>query len=120
MGDGSVVGGQSSEPAEDHGDVGSEDSPHRVDLVDHDVGEAMKEVRPAVVEGEDRDMEHVGIGEYHVGPPTDAGPLVGGSVTVVDRCGYLREVESVERTGLVLGEGLGRIDQQRGRLGILQ
>ena len=72
----------------------------------------MEEVRPAIVEREDRDVEHVGVGEDHVGPATDAGPLVVGRVSVVDRRGDLRQVESIQRSCLILGKSLGRIDQQ--------
>ena len=114
------MGCQPSEPPEDHGDMGSEDSPHGVDLVHHHVREAMEEVRPAIMERKDGDVKHVGVGEDHVGPATDAGSLVVGRVSVVDRRGDLRQVESIQRSGLILCKGLGRIDEQGGPFGILE
>ena len=114
------MGCQPSESPENHGDMGSEDSPQGVDLIHHHVREAMEEVRPAIVEREDGDVQHVGVGEDHVGSATNTGPLVVRRVSVIDRCSDFRQVESIQRSRLVLCKGLGRVDEQRGPLGVLK
>ena len=49
-----VAGAQPAQPAQQVGDVGAEDAPQHVQLVDHDVAQPHEERGPPAVVGEDR------------------------------------------------------------------
>ncbi len=71
------------EPPQDLGDVGAEDAAVVVALVDHDVAQGPEEARPAGVPGQQRAVQHVGVGEHVLA--VVAGPLahLGRGVAVV-------------------------------------
>ena len=52
-----------TQPSHDLGDVGAEDAAVVVALVDHDVAQRAEEPRPAGVVGQQRAVQHVGVGE---------------------------------------------------------
>ena len=93
---------------------GSEDAPQGVQLVDHDVAEPHEEGGPAGVVGEQAHVEHVGVGQQHRGVAPGPGPGVGVAVAVVAGGHDAGEVEVGQRAELVLGQRLGREEEQRG------
>ncbi len=109
---GAVVGAHPAKPTQHLGDVGPEDTAVMVTLVDHDQVERPEQPAPAVVPGEERPVEHVGVGEDVL--PVLARPvaLVAGGVSVVGRDPHA-EPERPDRCELVLGERLGRADVER-------
>ena len=99
-----------SQPPQDVGDVRAEHAAVHVRLVDDDEREVRQQVVPALVVGQDPDVEHVGVREDEVAALPDRGPLVARRVAVVDRgADRLVQAEGVEHSRLVLGERLGRI-----------
>ena len=93
-----------------------EHAPVDVRLVDDDVAEVRKDVSPAVVVGEDPDMEHVRVGEDDVRPLADLPAALARRVAVVDRRLQSLQTELGQRPGLVLRERLRRVEVQRPRL----
>ena len=89
--------------------VGSEDPPVDVELVDDHVLEIREELLPFRVVGEDPGVEHVGVRDDDVSLPPDRLPGVVGGVPVV---GVGLDVrleladQAVDLVHLVLGEGL--------------
>ena len=87
-----------------------------VGLVDDDVAQVREQLPPGVVVGQDPDVEHVGVGDHQVGLAADRGPLLAGGVAVVDRGpDDAVQAEPLERARLVLGQRLGRVQEQRPR-----
>jgi hypothetical protein len=80
---GAVVEADPPEAVEQVGDVAAEDAPQGVELVDDDVAQPHEERRPAVVVGEHPDVEHLRIGQHHVGCPPEGGPFLHRGVAVV-------------------------------------
>ena len=76
---------RAAQPPEDVGDVGAEDAPVDVRLVDDDVAEVLEDVPPAVVVREDAHVEHVRVREDDVRPLADLPAALGLGVAVVDR-----------------------------------
>ncbi len=111
------MGGEAAQAPQDEGDVGAEDAPQGVHLVHHHVLQPMEEVGPGGVVGEDAHVEHVGVGEHHVGALPDAGSFVVGGVTVVGGDRHLGDAQLAEAAGLVLGQRLGGVEQQGGGAG---
>ena len=117
---GPVGGGDPPQAADHVGDVGAEDPPVDVGLVDRDDRQVGEEGLPGRVAGEDPEVEHVGVGEDDVGLPADLGPRLGRRVAVVDRrADPPSHPEGVDRAGLVLGEGLRRIEVEGPGLGVM-
>ncbi len=109
---GAVVGAEATQTAQQVGHVGAEDASQRVQLVDDDVVEAQEVGVPLAVVGEDPAVEHLGVGEHHVGLRPHPRPLFWRAVAVVgagDEAGHLQVGEAAE---LVLREGLGGEDEQ--------
>jgi hypothetical protein len=98
--------------------MGAEDPAVDVCLVDHDHGEVREEVAPGGVVGEDPDVKHVGVGQHQVRPPADLGALRLRRVPVEDRGPGALDAERVQGSGLVLREGLARVQVQRPGLGV--
>ena len=91
--------------------VGAEDPPVDVELVDDDVLEVREELLPLRVVGEDPGVEHVGVRDDDVALPADRLPGVVGGVPVVGvglDVGLHLADQAVDLVHLVLGEGLGR------------
>ena len=82
---GAVGGGDPSEAADHVGDVGAEHAAVDVGLVDRDDREVGEELLPGGMAGEDPEVEHVRVGQDHVGLPADLGANLGRRVAVVDR-----------------------------------
>ena len=91
--------------------VGAEDAPVDVELVDDHVLEVLEELQPLRVVGEDPGVEHVGVRDDDVALPADRLAGVVGGVPVVgvglDVRLHLAD-QAVDLVHLVLGEGLGR------------
>ncbi len=73
------------QPPQHVGDVRAEDAAVGVRLVDDDPAEVGEEVAPALVVGQDPDVEHVGVGEDEVVAAADRRALLARRVAVVDR-----------------------------------
>ena len=110
---GSVYTRHSAEPAQHVADVRAEDAAVDVRLVDDHVGEVREHVAPAVVVGEDADVEHVRVREHEVRPLADLPPPLHLRVAVVDRRLHARHLQLLERAQLVLGERLRRVEVDR-------
>ena len=74
-----------AQPPQHVGDVGAEDAPVGVRLVNDDPAEVGEEVAPALVVGQDADVQHVRVGEDEVAAAADRRPLFARRVAVVDR-----------------------------------
>ena len=59
---GAVVRAEAAQPAQQVGDVAAEDAAQHVELVDHDVAQAHEEGGPALVVGQEADVQHLGVG----------------------------------------------------------
>ena len=105
---GAVPRAHPPQPAQDLRDVGAEDAAVVVRLVDDDVAQAAQVRRPAGVPGQDRAVQHVGVGQHVVGVLPHPGALVGGRVAVEGRGAQLRELQAAQGLELVGGQGLGR------------
>ena len=91
--------------------VGPEDAPIHMELVDDDVLEIREELLPFRVVGQDPGVEHVGIRDDDVALPADRLPGVVGGVPVVGvglDVGLHLADQAVDLVHLVLGEGLRR------------
>ncbi len=110
---GAVGVGEAAQPPQHIGDVGAEDAPVGVGLVDDHEGEVGEDVAPVAVVRQHAHVEHVGVGEDEVRSRPDGAPLLAGGVPVVDRGAQERGSEGGERAGLVLGERLGRVQVER-------
>ena len=82
---GAVAARDSAQAPEHIRDVRAEDAAVGVRLVDHDPAEVREEIAPALVVGQDPDVEHVGVGEDQVRAAADLRPVVARRVPVVDR-----------------------------------
>ena len=111
-----VVRAHAPEPTEHVGEVTAEDAARRVQLVDHDVPQPHQERGPPLMEREDALMDHLRVGQHHRGVLAGPGAVVGWGVTVVGDGAQSGDEPAAQRSQLVLGEGLGGEDQQRGVL----
>ncbi len=102
-----------AQPPHDVGDVGAEDAAVGVGLVEDDPLEVGEHVSPALVVGQDADVEHVRVGQDQVRALADLRPVLARRVAVVDRVAQRAEAELGELSRLVLGERLGRIEVDR-------
>jgi hypothetical protein len=109
-----------SQPAENVGHVRAEHSSVDVRLVHDHVAEVLEHVAPAVVVREYAHVEHVRVCEDDIGPFTDLPTALGLGVAVVDRRAQARKLERGERTRLVLGQGLRRVQVERSELRLLR
>ena len=101
-------------------DVTTEDATQGVELVDDDVPQPEQERRPTLVRRQDPHVQHLGVREHDVRVLADPGAVVGAGVAVVRRGEQLRHHPLAEAAELVLGERLGREDEQRRRGAVLQ
>ena len=101
---GAVEAGDPAQPAQHVGDVGAEHAAVGVRLVDDHPAEAGEEVAPALVVGQDADVEHVGVGEDQVRAAADRRAVLARGVAVVDRVAKLRQAE----LGRAFAPGPGR------------
>ena len=113
----------SPQPPEDVGQVASENAAVGVQLIDDHVVEALEELHPFGVVGEDRGVQHVRVGEDDVPGGTHRPAGVGGRVAVVgegaDLFTDIRD-QPVQFVELVLGERLCGEEIERARRAILQ
>ena len=103
--------------------VGAEDPPVDVELVDHHVLEVREELLPLGVVGEDPGVEHVGVRDDDVPLPADRLAGVVGGVPVVGvglDVGLHLADQAVDLVHLVLGEGLGRKKVEGAGLGLFE
>ncbi len=117
-----VVRAQAQEPPQDVGDVAAEHAPVHVELVHDDHPELLEQLEPLGVVGEDRRVEHVGVGDHDLAGLADRRPDRGGRVAVVaGRCDLELRVpdELRQLRDLVLPEGLGREQEQGPRRRVL-
>ena len=68
---------EATQSTQDVGHMAAEHAAHGVQFVDHDVVEPVQESGPAIVAGKEPGMEHVGIGEQHIGVAADPRALLG-------------------------------------------
>ena len=118
-----VEGGHPLEAAHQVGQVGAEHPPVGVDLVQHDVAQALEELDPLGVVGQHPRVQHVRVGDHH--PPLlarrDADRLGGVAVVGVDAQRQLAAQQHLVQLGLlVLGQGLGGEQVHRPGPGLLQ
>jgi hypothetical protein len=93
--------------------VGAEHAAVDVGLVDDDVAEVREHVAPAVVVRQDADVEHVRVGQDQVRPLAHLPALLARRVAVVDRGLDPGWLQLGQRSDLVLGECLRRIEVER-------
>lgn len=92
--------------------MASEDPPEDVHLVDQDVAQPAQEGRPASVVGEQPGVEHVGVGEHHIGVAPDPGSHPRFRVPVEAGGHQTGQPEVDEGPELVVGQSLGRVQAQ--------
>ncbi len=106
------------QPPQHVGDVGAEDAAVGVGLVDDDPAEVGEEVAPALVVGQDADVQHVRVGEDEVAAAADRRPLLARRVAVVDRLAQPGRAQRAQLARLVLGQRLGRVEVEGAALGV--
>lgn len=114
---GSVAGAETAETAEHLGDVGAEDAPVGVALVDDDEAEGPEEGGPAGMGREDAPVQHVGVREDVIGVLAHPFAFFDRRVPVVDRRpdrGAEGLRERLHRAALVGGQSLGGGEVQSG------
>ena len=116
---GAVLRAEPAQAPHHLGDVAAEHAPVHVRLVEHHVAELVQELRPALVGGEDADVQHVGVGEQDGRGAPQQRALVLRRVAVVDRRDDARAHEACELARLVLRERLGGEEEERPRLRLL-
>jgi len=104
---------EAAQAAHDLGDVRAEDAAVHVRLVEHDVPQAVDELGPALVVGQDADVQHVGVGEHDRGAGADLGALVLWRVAVVDRRHHAAQPQRAQLARLVLRQRLGGVEVER-------
>ena len=120
---GAVEPAQAPQAPEDVGHVGAVHAAMAVQLVHHHVAEVLEKLHPLGVVGQDALVQHVGVGDDHVGAGADGLAGVAGRVPVVGEGADVhaqRLDERVHLRELVLGEGLGREEVQGPRVGLLE
>ena len=105
-----VDGRGPAQPPEDVRDVRAEDAAVDVGFVDDDVAQVLEDVSPAVVVGQEPDVQHVRVCEDEVGPLPDLPALLGRGVAVVDRSPQARELEFGQAPRLILCERLRGVE----------
>ncbi len=80
-----VVRGEPPQPTQDEGHVRPEHPAVRVPLVDDDVPQAPQQPGPALVVGEQREVQEVGVGEHDVGVLADPLAFLEAGVPVAGR-----------------------------------
>ena len=109
---GVVDTGEPPQPSEHVRHVGAEDAAVHVGLVHDDVTEVVQHVS-AVVVGEHAHVEHVRVREDRVRPLADLPACLRRRVAVVDRRLEPLQPQLGETAGLVLREGLRRVEVER-------
>ena len=109
-----VVATDAAEPPQDVGDMGAEDPPQHVELVDDDVAEPHEQGVPLGVAGEEAAVEHLGVGEHDVGVVAHPRLLLAARVTVVGAGHEPGDLHRAERPELVVGQGLGGVEEEGG------
>ena len=115
---GAVLPAEAPQAAHDLGDVAAEHAAVDVRLVQYHVAQLVQELGPALVAGQDADVQHVGVGEQDRRRAPQQRPLVLRRVAVVDGGCHAGQAEAVELARLVLGERLGGEEEQGARLGV--
>jgi hypothetical protein len=111
---GAVAGREPAQAAQQLRDVRAEDPAQHVELVDDDVPQPHEERRPPGMVGQDPVVQHLGVGEQHVGVAPNPCPLLGARVAVVAGGVQTGDVEVAEGAQLVVGQCLRGEEQQRG------
>ena len=113
-----VLAAEAPQPAHDLGDVAAEDAAVDVRLVEDHVPQLVQVLGPALVPGQDADVQHVGVAEQDGRGAAQQRPLVLRRVPVVDGRHHAGHAEPVELACLVLGERLGGEEEEGARLGV--
>ena len=108
------------QPGQHVGDVRSEHAAVDVGFVDHHVAQAVQRLGPDAVRRQDPGVQHVGVGQDQVRPAPHLASLRLRRVAVVDRQPQVGRGERRQRSRLVLGEGLGRVQVHGARPGVLR
>ncbi len=121
---GAVPAGHAPEPTQDQCDVRAEHTPVGVAFVDDDVPQAPPQPDPSRVGGQQRQVQHVGIGEDPARVPARPLPDLGGGVSVVGARAHARQCVDVrgqfgDRAQLVGTEGLRGRQVQGGGLRVV-
>ena len=107
---GAVVAAQPAQATQHLCDVRAEDAAVHVRLVEHDVAQVVQELGPAIVGGEDADVQHVGVRQDDRGPRAYARALRLRRVAVVDGRDHAAKLQARQVASLVLGERLGGVE----------
>ena len=113
---GAVLAAEPPQAAHDLGDVAAEDASVDVRLIQDHVPQLVQELGPALVPGEDADVQHVGVGEQDRRGAAQQRALVLRCVAVVDRRHHAGDTEPGELARLVLGQRLGGEEEEGARL----
>ncbi len=113
-----VIRAEPPQPPQHVRDVAAEQAAQRVQLVDHHIAEPHQERGPPRVRRQDARVQHLRIGEQHVGVRARPGAVVGCGVAVVGGGDQIREEPLPEAAQLVLRERLGGVHDQRGVAGV--
>ena len=111
---GAVGGGEASQPPQHLRDMRPENPLVAMGLVDDDVAQPAQQCRPAAMVRQHGEVQHVGVGEHQVGVFAGESPLGLVGVAVEGTDPYRSRGQGLGRPGLVVGQGLGGRQVQRG------
>ena len=118
-----IKGANPLQASYDIGDLATEKTAIRVELIDDDELEAREEPTPPCVVRQDARVQHVGVRHHDVAGLSDRGAPAGRGVAVVRVYSQVDGQAALERAELgqlVLGEGLGREQVDGSALGVLE
>ena len=105
--------------------MAAKDAPIRMQFVDDDITQVLEQLRPPRVVRQDAGVQHVGIGQHQMCPPSHRAPRVLRGVAVVG-VGANRHMlfelggEPEQLGQLILRQRLGREEIERARRVVLQ
>gem|GEM_PF-4072264 len=113
--------GQAQQAAQHPGHVRPKDAPVGVHFVHHHVAQTLKEGVPGLVVRQDPLVQHVRVGQDHLGVAAGAGAFIARGIAVVKRhrdggIGH----QLVQAAQLVLGQGFGGEEHNRPGAGLAQ
>lgn len=102
-----VQGAQPAQPAHNLRDIGAEDTPVVMALVDHHEPQSTEELGPPGMAGEQRAMQHVGVGEDHLRMVASPVPGLARAVPVVGGDAEPGDIQRQQSGHLVVRQRLG-------------